>query len=223
MKYYTQKPKKSSRFTTKTKKIPNWLLVIITIMIVFNSFVYLFEKRILPAVLSIAEITMKSEAIRVINEESVKVYSDNFKYDDIIKIEKDSDGNITMIRSDTVKQNYLASQVVLNCNKRITELGELGTKIPIGYATNNLFFYQMGPDITVKMKQVGNINTSYESIFESAGINQTRHKIYLNVSAKLRVIVPLSSKDVDISCQIPISETIIVGKIPQTAINMGGQ
>jgi sporulation protein YunB len=223
MKYYTQKPKKGSRFTIKIKKIPSWLLVIITILIVFNTFVYLFEKRILPAVLSIAEITMKSEAIRVINEESVKVYSDNFKYDDIIKIEKDSDGNITMIRSDTVKQNYLASQVVLNCDDRLSELGELGTKVPLGYITNNLFFYQMGPNITVKMKQIGNINTSYESIFESAGINQTRHKIYLNVSAKLRVIVPLSSKDVDISCQIPISETIIVGKIPETAINMGGQ
>lgn len=166
---------------------------------------------------------MKSEAIRVINEESVKVYSDNFKYDDIVKIEKDSDGNITMIRSDTVKQNYLASQVVLNCDERLSELGELGTKVPLGYITNNLFFYQMGPNITVKMKQIGNINTSYESLFESAGINQTRHKIYLNVSAKLRVIVPLSSRDVDISCQIPISETIIVGKIPQTAINMGNQ
>lgn len=223
MKYYTQNPKKSSRFTIKPKKFPMSLLVIITILVVFNAFVYLFEKRILPAVLSIAEITMKSEAIRVINEESVKVYSDNFKYDDIVKIEKDSDGNITMIRSDTVKQNYLASQVVLNCDERLSELGELGTKVPLGYITNNLFFYQMGPNITVKMKQIGNINTSYESLFESAGINQTRHKIYLNVSAKLRVIVPLSSRDVDISCQIPISETIIVGKIPQTAINMGGQ
>ena len=223
MKYYTENPNRSSKLFVNKKKFPKWLLVIITILIVFNGFVYLFEKRILPSVLSIAEITMKSEAVKVINEESVKVYSDDFKYDDVIKIEKDTEGNITMIRSDTVKQNYLASQVVLNCNKRLSELGELGTKIPIGYITNNLFFYQMGPDITVKMKQVGNINTSYESLFESAGINQTRHKIYLNVSAKIRVIVPLNSKDVDISCQIPISETIIVGKIPQTAINTGGQ
>lgn len=223
MKYYTQNPKKSNRFTIKTKKFPGWLLIVITVLVVFNVFVYLFEKRILPAVLSIAEITMRSEAVRIINEESVEVYSDNFQYDDIIKIEKDSDGNITMIRSDTVKQNYLASQVVLNCDDRLTEFGELGTKVPLGYITNNLFFYNMGPKITVKMKQVGNINTSYESIFESAGINQTRHKIYLNVSAKLRVIVPLSSKDVDIICQIPISETIIVGKIPETAINMRAQ
>lgn len=48
------------------------------------------------------------------------------------------------------------------------------------------------------MRQIGKINTSYESIFESAGINQTRHKIYLNVDMKVRVIVPLKSRDVSI-------------------------
>ena len=122
-----------------------------------------------------------SKAIKIINEESVNVYSENFKYDDIINIEKDSDGNITMIRADTVKQNYLASQVVLKCNKRLSELEDLGVKIPLGYLTNNVMFYNMGPKITVKMQQVGNITTSYESEFESAGINQTRHRIYLNL------------------------------------------
>ena len=81
-------------------------------------------------------------------------------------------------------------------------------------------FYTLGPKITVKMQQVGNIETSYESIFESAGINQTRHKIYLNVKSKMRVIVPFHSDEIEVTCQIPISDTVIVGKIPNTAINM---
>ncbi len=223
MKYYTDKPKWVNRSKNKNRKNPNHIniLVIIAIILVFNSCIYLVNKRMLPAVLSAAEVTMKSEAVRIINEESVKVYSESFNYDDIIKIEKDEEGNIALIRSDTVMQNYLASQVVLNCDKRLTELGTLGTKIPMGYLTNDVLFSTIGPEITIKMKQVGNITTSYESIFESAGINQTRHKIYLNVKARIRLIIPLKSKEVEISSQIPISETIIVGKIPDTAINLG--
>ena len=139
----------------------------------------MFSKKILPTVLNIGEIKIKSEAMKIMNEESLKVYSENFKYDDIINIEKDDEGNITMIRTDTVKQNYLVSQVVLQCNEKLSELEDLGVKVPVGYLTNNIMFYNMGPKITVKMQQVGNIVTSYESIFESAGINQTRHKIYL--------------------------------------------
>ena len=127
-----------------------------------------------------------------------------------------------MIRTDTVKQNYLVSQVVLQCNEKLSELEDLGVKVPVGYLTNNIMFYNMGPKITVKMQQVGNIVTSYESIFESAGINQTRHKIYLNLNLTMRIVVPFNSKDVEVSCQIPVSDTIIVGKIPDTAINTSG-
>lgn len=206
----------------KQCKISSNFFIVLLIIIVFNSIIYIFGKRILPTVLELGEIKIKSEAVKVMNEESVNVYSENFKYDDIINIEKDSDGNITMIRANTVKQNYLASQVVLKCDERLSELEDLGVKIPLGYLTNNVMFYNMGPKITVKMQQVGNITTSYESEFESAGINQTRHKIYLNLTTTMRVVVPFNSKEVEVTCQIPVSDTIIVGKIPETAINMNG-
>ena len=220
MKYYTKKPKYYKRPNLKYNRFQYWFLIIVMIILLFNIILYLFNKRILPSVLSIGEVKMKSEAVKIINEESVKVFSDDFNYEDIINIEKDSEGNIVMLRADTVRQNYLASQVVLNCNDKLKELGELGVKIPIGYLTNNVMFYTLGTKITVKMQQVGNIETSYESIFESAGINQTRHKIYLNVKSKMRVIVPFHSDEIEVTCQITISDTVIVGKIPDTAINM---
>lgn len=217
MRYYTEKPRRA-----KNKgKIPYILFVIIAIVLMFNSFLYLFQKRILPTVLDIAEIKIKAKVIKLINEEVMRVYEENFNYDDIIKIDKDSDGNITMMRADTIKQNKLTSQVVLACNEKIESLGDSGTKIPIGYMTNNAFFYKMGPSINVKIEEVGNINTKYDSSFESAGINQVRHKIYLNIEAKMRLVVPLASKDIEVSCEIPVSETIIVGKIPDTSVNIG--
>ena len=222
MRYYTKGP---SRFKINHGRKKNTYFMFLCIILLFaflNIFFYLFDKRVLPTALSMAEVKLKGEAINIINEESVNVYSEDYNYEDLIKIEKDAEGNITLIRADTVLQNYLASQVVLRCNERLNDLEEFGTKVPIGYLTNNSFFYQMGPEINIKLKRVGNINTSYESIFESAGINQTRHKIYLNVEMKMRVIVTLKSKDVDVTCQIPVSETIIVGKIPDTAINLNG-
>ena len=220
MRYYTKRSNTHGNMKFKKSKLPSNLLIVLIIIIAFNFIIYIFGERILPIMLNIGEIKIKSEAIRIMNEESVNVYSENFKYDDIIDIEKDTDGNITMIRADTVKQNYLASQVVLKCDERLSELEDLGVKIPLGYLSNNVMFYNMGPKITVKMQQVGNITTSYESEFESAGINQTRHKIYLNLTTTMRVVVPFNSRDIEVTSQIPISDTIIVGKIPETAINM---
>lgn len=221
MKYYTEKNNNIFKFK-KNRKINSYLAIIIAILIVFNLFFYIFDKRMLPTIIDMAEIKMESEAVSIVNEESVKIYSESFKYDDIIHIDKDEEGNIALVRADTVMQNYLAAQVVEKCTKRFNEYEEVGVKVPLGYLTNSSFFYNVGPSVTVKMKQVGKMNTSYESIFESAGINQTRHKIYLNVDMKMRVIVPLKSRDIEVTCQIPVSDTIIVGKIPDTAINMNG-
>ena len=213
MKYYTKKSK--IRFKIKYPKIT---MVIIAIFLLINSIVYIFDKYIFPAVLSIGDEKLKREATTIINETALDIYSNDFNYNDIIITEKDNEGNITMLRADTVKLNYLSSKLVLASNDKINQLEEIGLKVPLGYMTKNLIFYSLGPKVSIKMTQVGNISSSYESVFESAGINQTRHKIYLNVSMKMKIIVPLKSRDVEIASQIPISETIIVGKIPNTAI-----
>lgn len=164
---------------------------------------------------------MIAEANKIVNETSLEVYSNGFDYSDIILVDKDTLGNITMVRADTVKLNYLASQLVLETNKKIEKLEDLGVKVPVGYMTSSSVIHNLGPKITIDMEQIGNVETNYESTFESAGINQTRHKIYLNVKMKLKVIVPLNSKEVEVNSQIPISETIIVGQIPDTAIDLG--
>ena len=222
MKYYTERPRKCCIKRHKKTKSNKFFYIVIMTFIIFAIFLYLFDKRIFPSVLSESEVTMKAEAVNIVNDESIKIFSENFDYEDIVNIEKNEEGEITMIRANTVKQHELASKVVLSCNEKLKEFGEVGVKIPLGYLTNNSFFYKMGPDITVKMKQVGAISTHYESVFESAGINQTRHKIYLIVEAKMRLIVPLKSRDLDVVCEVPVIDTIIVGKVPSTAINLDG-
>ncbi|KLE16076.1 sporulation protein YunB [Clostridium sp. C8] len=215
MKYYTKKPK--MRFQIKHPKL---ILGIIAICVLFNSILYFFDKNILPAVLTIGEEQLKREATEIINETALDIYSNQFDYSDMIIIEKDNDGNITMLRADTVKLNYLSSKLILASNDKFGKLQEMGLEVPLGYMTKNLVFYNLGPKININMNQIGNITSSYESVFESAGINQTRHKIYLHVNMKMKIVVPLNSKDVEIACEIPIAETIIVGKIPNTAIEL---
>ncbi|MEG1287557.1 MAG: sporulation protein YunB [Clostridium sp.] len=215
MNHYTKKPKIGRKIINKPI-----IFIIITLFVIFNSVLYFFDKSVLPAILEIAQSKMIAEANKIINETSLEIYSNGFNYSDIILIEKDNVGNITMARADTVKLNYLASQLVLETNKKIEKLESLGVEIPVGYMTNSSIIHNLGPKITVNMEQLGNIETNYESTFESAGINQTRHKIYLNVKMKLKVIVPLNTKAVEVNSQIPISETIIVGQIPDTAIDI---
>ncbi|GAA0718476.1 sporulation protein YunB [Clostridium malenominatum] len=190
-------------------------------IISFAVFIYVFDSIITPIVLNVADGEMRGKVIDTINSTTIKVCSDNFKYEDIINIEKDNEGNISLVKADTLKMNKVACDVAIESQKELREIGMIGIKIPSGFVFKNNLLSYFGPDFTVKMRPIGYIETKYSSDFESAGINQTRHKIYIKVRSNLRIMMPVRSKDVEVYSEIPISETIIVGKVPQTAIDLG--
>lgn len=212
MEYYTKRK--------KNKYIPV-ILIIITIIVVFNIAITFFDKRVMPSLTEIAEIMARSQALDIINQTSVEILSEKFNYDEMIRVEKDNDGNINLIQADTVKLNYIASQLAVECNKSLGNMNDTGIKVPLGWMSDKSIFYNLGPKVTMKIEPVGNISTSYESKFESAGINQTRHKIYLNVTANMRIKLPIQNKQIQVNTQIPVSDTIIVGKIPNTTLGFG--
>ncbi|NOW05941.1 sporulation protein YunB [Clostridium beijerinckii] len=209
MQYYTRR---------KTHKYISFIVLIIVIIVILNITVVFFDQRVMPSVTEIATIMAKSQTLDIINKKSVDILSKDFKYDEMVKIEKDNQGNIILIQADTGKLNYIAAELSTECNKELSDMKNTAIKVPLGWMSDKSAFYNIGPKISVEIEPIGNISTSYESKFESAGINQTRHKIYLNVTAKIRLRLPLRNQDAEVSTQVPVSDTIIVGKIPNTTL-----
>lgn len=170
--------------------------------------------------MAVADAEMRAKSMEVLNRAILNEYSNQFNYDDIIHIEKDEDGNIIMLKADTLKMNKIAADVAISSQIDLKRLGSMGIKVPMGYIFKNNILAQIGPKVSITMEPIGYIETKYQSEFESAGINQTRHKIYVQISAKMRVIIPTRNDEIEVKSEVPIAETIIVGKIPDTSINL---
>lgn len=196
------------------------LIIISIIMINFTISIYILDKIVMPTVMAVADAEMRAKAIEIVNCAIMNEYSNQFNYDEIIKVDKDLEGNIVMLKADTLKMNKIASDVALESQRELVKLGDIGIKIPLGYITRNNILSYYGPKITIRMQPVGHVETRYSSEFESAGINQTRHKIYVKVKTTVRVIIPLKSNDIEVNNEVPIAETIIVGKTPNTAVQL---
>ncbi|MCB2309365.1 sporulation protein YunB [Clostridium estertheticum] len=202
-------------------KIKGRILIIIAIvMINFTVFIYIFDKTTMPTVMAVADSEMRAKATEIVNKAIIDEYSNQFNYDEIIKVDKDSVGNIVMLKADTLKMNKIACDVALKSQKELMKLGDVGIKVPIGYITRNNILSYYGPSVNIKMQPIGHVETKYSSEFESAGINQTRHKIYVKVKTTVRVIIPLRSNDIEVTNEVPIAETIIVGKTPNTSVQL---
>ncbi|WP_346938360.1 sporulation protein YunB [uncultured Clostridium sp.] len=204
----------------KSSKKLKFTIVIFLIMTFLITFIYTLDKIIMPTVKLVADAQMRAEVTNTVNKTIFQEYSRNFNYNDIIKFEKDNDGNIIMMTADTLKLSEIATLTVLKAQEELEKKSQVDIRIPMGYVTKNNILARFGPDVKIRMRPIGHITTRYLSEFEDAGINQTRHKIYIETTTRVNIIMAVSSSELEIVNQIPIVETIIVGRVPSTAIQM---
>ena len=174
----------------------------------------------MPSILISADSEMRSRASEIMNKAIVEEYSSKFKYSDIVNIEKDKEGNIILLQADTIKLTKIACDVADRAHKDLKEVGQVGGKINLGYVLKNNLLAQLGPQVTYKMEPIGYIETEYVSSFVSAGINQTTHKMSVVLKTKLRITIPLAVSDIEIKTEVPISETVIIGKVPTNSFQL---
>lgn len=180
----------------------------------------IIDKGIKPTVIAMSEAKVEYMATIAMNNAVKQTLGSDIKYTDLINILTDNNGNITMIQANTIRMNNLAAEASSSTLSEITKMGDQGIEVPLGSIFNSRILAGMGPNIKVRIIPVGSVSTEFDTEFENAGINQTRHKIFLNMRAQVRVVVPLGSDVVAVSAKVPISETIIVGEVPDYYVNI---
>ena len=190
------------------------------LFLILSLFIYALDVILIPNIMIVAEGKMKAKASEILNRNALLIFNESFDYNDLIKVEKNQEGYITLVRSNTMRMNRLAAEIALKSQKELQEEGSLGIQFPIGYISKNNLLANFGPKVTVRMEPIEYISTSYDSTFESAGINQTRHRIFLNMIVTMKLIIPFKNSEVKYSYEIPVTDTIIVGKIPRTVLEL---
>ncbi|MDD3225175.1 MAG: sporulation protein YunB [Clostridium sp.] len=193
------------------------IFVLIILLIISTLGLYKFDKDINPAVVSMADALIKKKTIEIIDKQILNEYS-NFNYDNVVKVERDNSGDISLVKADTLKMNKIACDITIKAQDELNKEGSINVNIPMVYILKNNLLANFGPNISIKAKPIGNISTEYVSKFESEGINQTRHSIYINVETYVEVVYPISIQKIKVKTQIPVAETIILGKVPNTAL-----
>lgn len=107
--------------------------------------------------------------------------------------------------------------------ERFTDLQNEKIQIPIGALTGNRYLAGTGPKIDIKVISRGNIRTKIETEFESKGINQTVYRIYLKLMGEVEILTPYDRIAENIENQVLLVETVIVGNVPNTYLNLDSQ
>ena len=91
------------------------------------------------------------------------------------------------------------------------------------YLIGGTVFSGRGPGIPVRIVSVSNVTADFTNEFSSAGINQTRHQIILNIKVDIDMLIPGGTLQDTVTTSMVIAETVIVGTVPGTYADMSGQ
>ncbi len=183
---------------------------------------FTMDYRIRPTLVQLAMVRARQIAVQSINEAIRSDISPNIQYQNLIKITFNPQGKIILIQPNTGEVNRIASEATLAVEKKLQKLPKSEIRIPVGQIIGSRIMAGFGPQIPVKVLPVGFAESSINDRFETAGINQVRHRIYVRVNTTVKIVIPLISEEANVISDIPLVEAIVVGDVPDIFVGNGG-
>lgn len=171
----------------------------------------------------LAETQVKNTTSDLTNDAIARqIAAGDIQYDRIVYFEKNLDGRITALKTNMTEVNRLKTDILNIINDEILALDTSDIGIPIGSLFLPEFFSGKGFTIPVHILSIRNSDAAFVSHFSQAGINQTLHKLTMEVSVDVAVLVLGETSSFTINSEVVVAETVIVGEVPQTYLQTGG-
>ncbi len=143
----------------------------------------------------------------------------DYGYDYFVTIDRDESGAVTAIKANMARINALSSELLSDIVEA-ADKGELSLSIPLGNILGSSLLLGKGPDIPVDITLLTSSRVDFKNEISAAGINQTKHEMKLDVVVDIDVVLPWRTVSTQVVTEILIAETVIVGEVPQTYLNM---
>ncbi len=191
------------------------IIVAVTGLLIIGALVF-FLRNVTNVLISISEATIRSITTVAVNDAIYYTLNDNLRYEDLIAIKYDETGNVSTITTDSLKINRIARDTAYLSQENLNRMSQEGIQVPVGALTGLEALAGFGQKINVKIIPISNVECRFVSKFVEAGINQTKHSIYLEIVSDISIILPNKTSNLASTIEVLICESVITGKIPDT-------
>ena len=203
--------------------IRRWLRRLFVLLIAVLVLFFVLRSKYRLVIEDLAQTQVKNTTSDLTNDAIAKqIAVGDIQYDRIVFFEKDLDGRITALKTNMSEVNRLKTDILNIINDEILALDHSDIGIPLGSLFFPEIFSGKGPAIPVHILSIRNSDANFVSHFSQAGINQTMHRLNMEVSIDVAVLVLGQTSSFSMTSEVVVAETIIVGDVPQTYLQTGG-
>ncbi len=187
----------------------------------FTAVLVLARLRFYPLARDMAVTRVTNKTGNLINDAvDEQVKQDAVDYESMVLLEKDKAGRVTALKTNIGEVNRLKTRILDTVNQDIEELDVEELGIPLGNLVLPALFSGQGPLLPIRILSVRNSDAAFRNRFSQAGINQTLHQIIMDVTVQINIVTPAGVEFVDVSSEVVVAETVIVGIVPDSYLAM---
>lgn len=192
----------------------------ILILLLLTAASMALEQNLSAVILDLAQADAYSLAVNALNNAVADTMATGVTYEELMTLQRDETGRVSLVQANTMRMNQLATAIALDAQKRLAQGDDQQVHVPLGAAFGIPLLAGLGPELAVQIVPVGAVSSQFATEFESAGINQTRHKISLLIRARVALVIPSGAREVSVETQVSVAETIIVGMVPDSFVDV---
>jgi len=201
------------RFPARRSPLPFQLLALSAVLC---TVLLLLDARLHPALRSLAALQAENLAVQTLHQGAADILAENSAvYSDLIQLHTDENGAAQSVTTNALRLNQLKNELTLGLAQCMDALNRSRVSIPLGSALGVDFLAGRGPMLRVRLAMAGSLQTDFEHTFDSAGINQTRHRILLHIRTQIYILLPGQNGCETVETDFCAAETIIVGAVPE--------
>lgn len=202
--------------------LPSWVLTWLVAAGVMLCAVRVTERALRPVLAAAARYQVRSQVTAAVEQWAARDLQERgVDYSDFVTITRNEAGEITALSADMARLNLLRAELSAHLLERLED-SQLELTVPVGSLLPLEPTWARGPELHLRALALGTASAEFESEFTSAGINQTRHRLWLELSVPVTVLLPGGGEELTVDSRLCVAETVIVGQVPQTWFQTGG-
>ena len=202
--------------------LPTWVLTWLVAAGVMLCAVRVTERALRPMLAAAARYQVRSQVTAAVEQWAARDLQERgVDYSDFVTITRNEAGEITALSADMARLNLLRAELSAHLLERLED-SQLELTVPVGSLLPFEPTWARGPEMHLRALALGTASAEFESEFTSSGINQTRHRLWLELSVPVTVLLPGGGEELTVDSRLCVAETVIVGQVPQTWFQTGG-
>ncbi|WP_297213282.1 sporulation protein YunB [uncultured Flavonifractor sp.] len=181
----------------------------------------LLDSALRPVVTTLAVARTENVVTSIVNDAVMETLSaEAVAYQDLVHLERNSSGQVTLLAMDSAKMNQLRTQILKTVLERVESLGGEELGIPLGSITGLSTASHWGPDLPVQVLAAATPTAEFRNLFAAEGINQTIHRVMLDVQVEITLLIPGGKTETRVDASVCVAETLLLGEVPDTYLSL---